>query len=67
VKYKNINNICDEYLTRSQLAEYLSISERKLSSMVASREIPVVKIGRCVRFRKSEVDKALQKFTIQAE
>ena len=37
-------------LTPLQAAEALAISQRKLWGMTASREIPHVRIGRCVRY-----------------
>lgn len=58
----------NEILNRSSMAKYLGISERKLSSLVNLKQIPVIRIGRCVRFKLSEVDKAIKKnFTIEAE
>lgn len=58
----------DGLLTRVEMAEYLSISERKLSTMVELKQIPVVRLGRCIRFKLSEVDKVLKEnFTIEAE
>ena len=37
-------------LTPQQAAECLSISPRKLWSMMAAREIPHIRVGRCVRY-----------------
>ena len=53
-------------LSRKEMARYLSISERKLSTMMTNREIPFIKIGRSVRFNLSDVLDALQRFTIEA-
>jgi len=53
-------------LSRKEMARYLSISERKLSTMMTNREIPFIKIGRLVRFNLSDVLDALQRFTIEA-
>jgi len=54
-------------LSRKEMARYLSISERKLSTMMTNREIPFIKIGRSVRFNLSDVLDALQRFTIEAD
>ena len=37
-------------LTPLQAAECLSVSSRKLWSMTAAREIPHIRLGRCVRY-----------------
>ena len=37
-------------LTPRQAAECLSISPRKLWAMTATREIPHIRVGRCVRY-----------------
>ena len=54
-------------LSRKEMARYLSISERKLSTMMTNREIPFIKIGRLVRFNLSHVLHTLQRFTIEAD
>ena len=53
-------------LSRKEMARYLSISERKLSTMMTNREIPFIKIGRSVRFNLGDVLDALQRFTVEA-
>ncbi len=53
-------------LSRNEMARYLSISERKLSTMMTNREIPFIKIGRSVRFNLGDVLDALQRFTVEA-
>ena len=45
----------NSFLTRPQGAEYLAISQRKLDQLVASGEIPRVKIGACVRFDRADL------------
>ena len=42
--------------TRREAAAYLSISPRKLDSLVASGELPRVKIGSSVRFQQSDLE-----------
>jgi len=56
------------YLTREQVAEYLQISERKVSDMTTKGELPAVKLGTgrnaSIRYRRSAVDEALLKMQI---
>lgn len=56
------------YLTREQVAEYLQISERKVSDMTTKGELPAVKLGigrnASIRYRRSAVDDALLKMRI---
>lgn len=56
------------YLTREQVAEYLQISERKVSDMTTKGELPAVKLGTgrnaSIRYRRSAVDEALLKMRI---
>jgi excisionase family DNA binding protein len=56
------------YLTREQVAEYLQISERKVSDMTNKGELPAVKLGTgrnaSIRYRRSAVDEALLKMQI---
>lgn len=44
-------------LTAKQAAHALAISERKLWSMTAGQEIPVVRIGRAVRYSPAALEK----------
>ena len=60
------DQINEGLFNRSQMARYLGISERKLSTMVSLRQIPVIRIGRCVRFDYIDVRKALKKLTIES-
>jgi excisionase family DNA binding protein len=43
-------------LTRPQAAEYLNVSQRTLDEQLALGNIPAVRIGRSVRFRKTSLD-----------
>jgi len=54
-------------MSRKEMARYLSISQRKLSTMMTNREIPFIKSGRLVRFNLGHVLDALQRFTIEAD
>ena len=54
-----------ELLTSKQTAEYLGITERGLRNLVTRDIIPAIKIsGRLVRFRRSAIDQALDRLTI---
>jgi len=51
---------------RKQIADYIGVSERTISNMMRQRRIPVIKIGKSVRFDPSKVRKALDKYEIEA-
>ena len=51
---------------RKQIADYIGVSERTISNMMSKRIIPVIKIGKSVRFDPSKVRKALDKYEIEA-
>ena len=53
-------------LNRKQIAYYIGVSERTISNMMSKRIIPVIKIGKSVRFDPSKVRKALDKYEIEA-
>ena len=48
-------------LTYQELSEYLAVSKRYLQKLVQRKEIPVVKLGRSVRFNLNAIDKWLNK------
>jgi len=50
---------------RKQIADYIGVSERTISNMMSKRIIPVIKIGKSVRFDPTKVRKALDKYEIQ--
>jgi excisionase family DNA binding protein len=51
------NNHSDsEYLGIQKLSEHLEIKVSTLYSLVAQKKIPHYKVGRLVRFKKSEID-----------
>ncbi len=45
-----------EFLAIDDLSQYLGIKKSSLYSMVEKREIPFYKIGRLVRFKKTDID-----------
>jgi excisionase family DNA binding protein len=53
-------------LNRKQIAYYIGVSERTVSNMMRKRLIPVLKIGKTVRFDPPKVKAALEKYEIEA-
>lgn len=49
----------DRYVTRVELARILKVSVRKVDSMIAEKEIPVIRLGKAVRFRLEDVERRL--------
>jgi excisionase family DNA binding protein len=59
--------ITPEFLRPDQAAQLLSVSKRTLSAWQKARIVPFVKIGRkCVLFRRSDLDKAMTRFSVRA-
>ena len=56
----------DPLLTEKDTCTYLRVSKRYLCCWRMAGLIPYYKIGRAVRFRKSEVDAALERMRISA-
>ena len=52
-------------INKLELAEFLDVSLRTVDSYVSSRRIPYIKIGRLVRFRLPDVERALKRYTIE--
>ena len=51
----------DQLLTEKEACAYLRVSKRNLYCWRMAGLVPYFKIGRAVRFRKSEVDAALER------
>lgn len=49
-----------EIMTAKQLADYLQLNELTIYKKVQLGEIPVVKLGRSLRFKKNIIDKWLE-------
>ena len=49
-------HINSEFMTIQRLSEYLEIKESTLYSLGEQKKIPHYKVGRLVRFKKSEID-----------
>ena len=49
-----------EVITAKQLADYLQLNELTIYKKVRLGEIPVIKLGRSLRFKKDIIDKWLE-------
>ncbi len=49
-----------EVMTAKQIADYLQINEMTLYKKVRLGEIPVIRLGRALRFKKDIIDKWLE-------
>lgn len=57
-----MNNTVDEVMTTQEVAEYLKVPVKLLEQWRWSKAVnlPFIKLGRLVRYNKSDVDKYLQ-------
>jgi excisionase family DNA binding protein len=55
-----------ELLSRKEAATYLGVTEQTLSVWKCTQryDLPVVKIGRLVKYKKSELDKFIERRTV---
>lgn len=60
-RIKNQFNLESPYLNKAQTCEYLNISNNTLDDWIR-QGLPVIKIGKVVRFHKKEIDRWLKKF-----
>ena len=53
-------------LTREQAAEYLGIAPQTLAvwAVTGRYDLPMIKVGRCCRYRKADLDKFLDRRTV---
>lgn len=51
----------EELMTATELAAFLCVQEQTVRLWVCQRRIPFYRVGRCVRFRRSEIEEWLQK------
>jgi excisionase family DNA binding protein len=52
----NDSSIIPRLLSASDAAKYLAISERTLFELTKTQKLPAVRIGRAVRYDKSDLD-----------
>lgn len=50
------NQIDDLWMTVGEVAQYLSMKERQIRSLVFGKKIPHCKVGRLVRFHRPTID-----------
>jgi excisionase family DNA binding protein len=55
----------EEYFTLPKLAEYLAMSKSSIRRLVYWKKIPVTRIGRLLRFKKSSIYEWLESSTEQ--
>jgi len=55
-------------LTREQAAEYLGIAAQTLAvwATTGRYDLPFIKVGRCARYRKADLDKFIERRTVGA-
>ena len=51
----------DDLLTRAEVAQYLRVSDRTVSRLIRTGELPASRIGRAVRIRQSDLLDMLNK------
>jgi excisionase family DNA binding protein len=51
-----------EFLNIKEVSEYLGIKKSSLYSRVEKKEIPYYKVGRLIRFKKSDIDPWMEEF-----
>ena len=56
----------EKLLTIKEMAAMLSMSWRGVQELTKRREIPVVRLGRSVRYNPPAVAKALEKLTVRS-
>ena len=50
----------DKLLSINEASAYLNLKVSKLRAMIFKKEVPLIKIGRLVRFSKQELDQWLE-------
>jgi len=56
---------CKEFLSPSELAAWLGVSLRTVASWRVRHVVPYIKIGRLVKFRRSQVEAVLSAHTVE--
>jgi NitT/TauT family transport system substrate-binding protein len=54
-----------ELLTKRELMEYLRISKGTLDKLMKRRDLPFLKLGKRVLFRRQEIDAWLEKYRVK--
>ncbi|MEA3369467.1 MAG: helix-turn-helix domain-containing protein [Candidatus Ratteibacteria bacterium] len=50
----------DKLMTAKELAEYIQLNPLTVYRKVKTREIPCIRLGRSIRFRKEQIDAWLE-------
>jgi len=53
-------------LNKKEAAEYMAVTERFVTRLVAERRIAFIKVGRFVRFKEATLDEFLERNTVKA-
>jgi excisionase family DNA binding protein len=64
-KFEGINIPYPSPATKAELARFLKVSPRTVDTLIATRRIPYIKLGRLVRFRIADVERALTRYTVK--
>lgn len=46
-----------DYITKEEAAKIMGVSLRTVDNLMHAREIPFYKVGRAVRFKKSDIER----------
>ena len=55
-----VRRVADQLLTKKEVAEMYSVSQRTIDRLAARGKLPRVKIGGCVRFRLADAVKLME-------
>lgn len=59
---QNSEFLLNGWVRKLDLAKYLSLSVRTIDNLMRQKKIPFVRLGRSVRFRIADVNRALERF-----
>ena len=67
--FASLVQVHSDLLTRRQAASYLGVTERTLAVWKCTRryDLPCVKIGRLVKYRKADLDAFISRNTVSAQ
>jgi excisionase family DNA binding protein len=54
------------FLTKGELADRCKVSPRTIDNWIIQKKIPVIKIGRVLRYDRNDVVKALEGYKVKA-
>ena len=62
----SISTVSQELLTRKEAADYLGVAEQTLAVWKSTGRypLPVVKVGRLARYKKSDLDEFIKRQTV---